>query len=138
MDGEALVDGHFLEPRGGRLDGASKVTGSPLADCTMRSLSGRICSRTAAALVAGFGMPDGVTRETSAHSLTHHPLPRGQSSARLSRSLVEYTPGVDIWMTNNWKLDANPFPNPFGNAIVVAIRAAGPLKTPLIGPPVPF
>jgi len=45
---------------------------------------------------------------------------------------------VDISMTNNWKLDANPFPNPFGNAIVVAIRAAGPLKTPLIGPPVPF
>ena len=74
---------------------SSKVTGSPLADCTMRSLSGRICSRTAAALVAGFGMPDRVTRETSAHSLTH-PLPRRQSSARLSRSLVEYTPGVDV------------------------------------------
>jgi len=45
---------------------------------------------------------------------------------------------VDIWMTNNWKLDANPFLNPFGNAIVVAIGAAGPLKTPLIGPPVLF
>jgi hypothetical protein len=28
--------------------------------------------------------------------------------------------------------------NPVGNAIMIAIRAAGPLKTPLIGAPVPF
>jgi len=28
--------------------------------------------------------------------------------------------------------------NPFGNAIVIAIGAAGPLRTPLIGPPVSF
>jgi hypothetical protein len=42
---------------------------------------------------------------------------------------------VDIWMTNNWKLDANRLLNPFGNAVVVAIGAAG---SPLIGPPVPF
>jgi len=47
-------------------------------------------------------------------------------------------PSGNIWLTNNWKLDANPFLNPFGNAIVIAIGAAGPLKTPLIGPPVPF
>jgi hypothetical protein len=46
-------------------------------------------------------------------------------------------PSGNIWLTNNWKLDANPFRNPFGNAIVVAIGAAGPLKTPLIGAPVP-
>jgi len=47
-------------------------------------------------------------------------------------------PSGNIWLTNNWKLDANPIKNPFGNAIVIAIGAAGPLKTPLIGPPVPF
>ena len=47
-------------------------------------------------------------------------------------------PSGNIWLTNNWKLDANPIRNPFGNAIVIAIGAAGPLKTPLIGPPVPF
>ena len=47
-------------------------------------------------------------------------------------------PSGNIWLTNNWKLVANPFKNPFGNAIVIAIGAAGPLKTPLIGPPVPF
>ena len=47
-------------------------------------------------------------------------------------------PSGNIWMTNNWKLHADPVKNPFGNAIVIAIGAAGPLKTPLIGPPVPF
>jgi hypothetical protein len=41
-------------------------------------------------------------------------------------------------MTNNWKIDVNPFVNPGANAFVIAIGAAGPLKTPLIGPPVPF
>ncbi|HEX5582880.1 hypothetical protein [Gaiella sp.] len=41
-------------------------------------------------------------------------------------------------LTNNWKRDANPVLNPFGNAIVVAVGAAGPLETPLIGPPVGF
>jgi len=47
-------------------------------------------------------------------------------------------PSGNIWLTSNWKLDANPFLNPFENSIVVAIGAAGPLRTPLIGPPVPF
>ncbi|WHZ23875.1 MAG: hypothetical protein OJF47_002987 [Nitrospira sp.] len=47
-------------------------------------------------------------------------------------------PSGNIWLTNNWKRDANPFLNPFGNAIVIAIGAAAPIKTPLIGPPVPF
>ena len=47
-------------------------------------------------------------------------------------------PSGNIWLTNNWKLDADPFLNPFRNAIVIVIGAAGPLKTPLIGPPVPF
>lgn len=47
-------------------------------------------------------------------------------------------PSGNVWLTNNWKLDPNPVQNPFGNAIVVAIGAAGPVKTPLLGPPVPF
>ncbi len=47
-------------------------------------------------------------------------------------------PSGNIWLTNNWKLPADPIKNPFGNAIVIAIAAAGPLKTPLIGPPIPF
>lgn len=51
---------------------------------------------------------------------------------------AEIDPSGNIWITNNWKLDANPFVNPFGNSFVVAVGAAGPLKTPLIGPPVTF
>jgi hypothetical protein len=47
-------------------------------------------------------------------------------------------PSGNIWLTNNWKIDGNPFVNPGANAIVIAIGAAGPVKTPLIGPPVPF
>jgi hypothetical protein len=47
-------------------------------------------------------------------------------------------PSGNIWLTNNWKRDANPVLNPFGNAIVIAIGAASPIRTPLIGPPVPF
>ncbi|HET8927589.1 MAG TPA: hypothetical protein VFN24_07135 [Microbacterium sp.] len=47
-------------------------------------------------------------------------------------------PSGNIWLTNNWKRDANPVVNPFGNAIVVAVGAAAPLKTPLIGPPSGF
>lgn len=47
-------------------------------------------------------------------------------------------PSGNIWLTNNWKKDANPVLNPFGNAIVIAIGAASPIRTPLIGPPVPF
>lgn len=46
-------------------------------------------------------------------------------------------PSGNIWLTNNWKLDPDPVRNPFGNAIVVAVGAAVPLRTPLIGPPVP-
>ncbi|HET8663233.1 MAG TPA: hypothetical protein VFM08_02865 [Nocardioides sp.] len=51
---------------------------------------------------------------------------------------AEIDPSGNIWITNNWKLDANPFVNPFGNSFVIAVGAAAPLKTPLIGPPVSF
>lgn len=50
----------------------------------------------------------------------------------------EIDPSGNIWMTNNWKIDVNPFVNPGANALVIAIGAAGPLKTPLIGPPAGF
>ena len=60
-----------------------------------------------------------------------------------SNALVRITggqidPSGNIWLTGNWKIDANPSMNPGGNSIVIAIGAATPLRTPLIGPPVPF
>jgi hypothetical protein len=56
--------------------------------------------------------------------------------ARITGGQID--PSGNIWITSNWKIDANPFLNPGGNSIVIAIGAAGPLNTPLIGPPVPF
>lgn len=47
-------------------------------------------------------------------------------------------PSGNIWMTGNWKIDANPNMNPGGNSIAIAIGAAAPIRTPLIGPPIPF
>jgi hypothetical protein len=48
----------------------------------------------------------------------------------------QFDPSGNIWLTNNWKRDADPIVNPFGNAIVVAVGAAAPVRTPLLGPPV--
>ena len=50
----------------------------------------------------------------------------------------EVDPSGNIWMTGNWKIAVNPFVNPGENSVVIAIGAAGPVKTPVIGPPVPF
>jgi hypothetical protein len=47
-------------------------------------------------------------------------------------------PSGNIWMTGNWKVNAIPNFNPGGNSIEIAIGAAAPIRTPLIGPPVPF
>ena len=47
-------------------------------------------------------------------------------------------PSGNLWVTNNWKIDADPFQNPGANAVVILVGAAAPLKTPVIGPPVPF
>jgi len=61
---------------------------------------------------------------------------RSDSLVRITAGQID--PSGNIWLMNNWKLDADPFKNPGGNAVVIAVGAAGPLKTPLIGPPVPF
>ncbi len=45
-------------------------------------------------------------------------------------------PTGNICITSNWKIEANPSLNPGGNSVVIAIGAAAPIKTPLIGPPV--
>jgi hypothetical protein len=47
-------------------------------------------------------------------------------------------PSGNIWITNNWKIRVDPTFNPGGNAVVIAVGAAAPLRTPLFGPPVPF
>jgi hypothetical protein len=61
---------------------------------------------------------------------------RSNAFARITGGQID--PSGNIWMTSNWKIDVNPFLNPGGNSIVIAIGAAGPINTPLIGPLVPF
>ncbi len=61
---------------------------------------------------------------------------RSDALERITAGQID--PSGNIWLTNNWKKDANPVRNPGGNALVIAIGAAGPIMTPLIGPPVPF
>ncbi len=51
---------------------------------------------------------------------------------------VQIDPSGNVWVANNWK--SYPFPgrNPGGYQMVVFIGLAGPLRTPLIGPPRPL
>lgn len=93
-------------------------------------------------------IPTGISRFCG---MTTHKCPRGlkvgdpispytgyRSDALERITGGQIDPSGNIWLTNNWKRDANPVQNPFGNAIVIAIGAAGPINTPLIGPPIPF
>jgi len=70
-------------------------------------------------------------------------IPISPSTGYQSDSLERITggqidPSGNIWLMNNWKRSVNPLMNPGGNSIVIVVGAAGPIKTPLIGPPVPF
>lgn len=61
---------------------------------------------------------------------------RSDALERMTAGAVD--PSGNLWVTNNWKIDVDPFQNPGGNAVVILIGAAAPVKTPVIGPPVPF
>jgi hypothetical protein len=69
--------------------------------------------------------------------------PISPSTGYRSDALVRITggqidPSGNIWLTGNWKIDANPSLNPGGNSIAIVVGAAAPVRTPLIGPPVPY
>ncbi|HEY3180018.1 MAG TPA: hypothetical protein VGL25_14170, partial [Casimicrobiaceae bacterium] len=61
---------------------------------------------------------------------------RSDSLQRITGGQID--PSGNVWLTNNWKIDSDGIVNPGGNAVVIAIGAAAPVKTPLIGPPVGF
>lgn len=50
---------------------------------------------------------------------------------------VQIDPSGNVWATNNWK-EIPVQTNPGGYEVVVYVGAAAPLRTPLIGPPVPL
>ena len=61
---------------------------------------------------------------------------RSDALMRITGGQVD--PSGNLWLADNWKIDANPLRSPGGNAVVIAIGAAAPIRTPIIGPPVPF
>jgi hypothetical protein len=57
------------------------------------------------------------------------------SDALVRNTAVEIDPSGNVWLTNNWILDAEFQTNPGGHELVVFVGLAEPVKTPLIGPP---
>ena len=51
---------------------------------------------------------------------------------------VQVDPSGNVWVANNWKTFPFPERNAGGYQMVVFIGLAGPLRTPLIGPPNPL
>jgi sugar lactone lactonase YvrE len=51
---------------------------------------------------------------------------------------LQIDPSGNVWICNNWKNFPLPRKNPGGHQLVVYVGVAGPLQTPLIGPPVPL
>ena len=51
---------------------------------------------------------------------------------------LQIDPSGNVWICNNWQNFPLPRKNPGGHQMVVYIGVAGPLRTPLIGPPVPL
>jgi hypothetical protein len=66
------------------------------------------------------------------------PAGTGYTSDSLQRNTaVAIDSSGNVWLANNWK-QIPVQGNPGGNGVVVIVGAAGPLKTPLIGPPESF
>lgn len=51
---------------------------------------------------------------------------------------IQIDPSGNVWIANNWKRFPIPDANPGGYQMVVFIGVAGPIRTPLIGPPRPL
>jgi len=50
---------------------------------------------------------------------------------------VAIDPSGNVWVANKWKNYPDPQANPGGYQMAVFIGLAGPIRTPLIGPPQP-
>jgi hypothetical protein len=57
------------------------------------------------------------------------------SDALVRNTAVEIDPSGNVWLTNNWILNAEAQTNPGGHEMVVFVGLAAPIRTPLIGPP---
>ncbi len=85
----------------------SEFCGTDTANCPPGTTTGQPISPA-----TGFGF-DGLVRNTG----------------------VQIDPSGNVWLANNWKTVPIPDANPGGYEMVAFIGLAGPLRTPLIGPP---
>lgn len=105
------VDGHdnvWISNFGGQR--LSEFCGTETANCPLGKRTGQAISPP-----SGYGS-DGFVRNTG----------------------VQIDPSGNVWVANNWKTYPFPQRNPGGYQMVVLIGLAGPLHTPLIGPPRPL
>jgi hypothetical protein len=56
----------------------------------------------------------------------------------IRNTALQIDPSGNVWICNNWMNLPLPRKNPGGHQMVVYIGVAGPIQTPLIGPPVPL
>ncbi|WP_144637414.1 hypothetical protein [Bordetella genomosp. 13] len=87
----------------------------------------RFCGADASKCPAGLKVGDPISPPTGYTSDALERITGGQ----IDRS-------GNLWLMNNWKQNPNPDLNPGANSITIAIGAAAPLNTPVIGPPVPL
>jgi hypothetical protein len=67
------------------------------------------------------------------------PARTGYGFGGLSRNTgIQIDPSGNVWIADNWKKHPIPSANPGSYYMVVYIGVAGPIKTPLIGPPQPL
>ena len=110
--------GGLLVPWGIAVDGANNVWVSNFDGSTISYLCGEDTSNCPPGLETGDPI-----------------APEGYFFNGLTRSTsVQIDPSGNVWATNNWEILAIP-ENPGGDAMVVFIGAASPVKAPLIGPP---
>ena len=130
--GSPFTGGGLTLPWGITVDGADTVwvfnfgpvpVGQPITTPTGIS---RFCGATISKCPSGRRVGQPISPNTGY---------RSDALIRITGGQID--PSGNIWMTGNWKLNADPFKNPGGNSFVIAIGAAAPIKTPLRGPPVP-
>lgn len=132
--GSPFTGGGVVLPWGISVDGDDTVwvfnfgvepPGTPVSG-TPTSIS-RFCGIDADRCPPGLKLGDPISPATGYQS---------DSLERLTAGQID--PSGNIWLMNNWKINVDPFQNPGANAVVIVIGAAGPVKTPVFGPPSGF
>lgn len=120
--GDAFTGGGLTIPWGIAVDGDDKVWVSNFAEQRVS----QFCGMRTRHCPPGVDTGDPISPDGTGYSF--------DGFTRLTA--VQVDPSGNVWAANNWKLIPIQT-NPGGYEMVVLPGAAAPLKTPLIGPPVP-